>query len=90
MSELITYDEWRIALDRAVHAEYEKPEDGGWKKSEQLATEWGKSKTATTMMLSRLVKAGLWEMRSFRVLGGKKFMPTPHYRPIPKKKPSKK
>lgn len=55
----------------------------GWKTSEQLVDEWGKSRTTVLAMLRGLLRKKKWKVQTFRVVHlGRSSYPTPHYLPI--------
>lgn len=56
----------------------------GWQTAQQLADECGKSLPRTSEILRSGMRAGLVEVRTFRIRAGNKVYPVPHYRRIGK------
>lgn len=52
----------------------------GWQTAQQLADESGKSLARTSEVLRQAIRAGLVEVRTFRIRAGNKVYPVPHYR----------
>jgi hypothetical protein len=60
-----------------------EPVPGGFKTSAQWAKKWGMTTNGAGIVLQRSVKAGVMEMKKFRVpTEGRGNYPTPHYREI--------
>lgn len=55
----------------------------GWQTAQQLADECGKSLPRTSEILRAAIRAGLVEVRTFRIRAGNKVYPVPHYRRVP-------
>lgn len=55
----------------------------GWQTAQQLADECGKSLPRTSEILRAGMRAGLVEVRTFRIRAGNKVYPVPHYRRKP-------
>lgn len=56
----------------------------GWQTAQQLANECGKSLARTSEILRAGMRAGMVEVRTFRIRAGNKVYPVPHYRRIGK------
>lgn len=52
----------------------------GWQTAQQLADESGKSLARTSEVLRQAIRAGLVEVRTFRIRTSGKVYPVPHYR----------
>lgn len=52
----------------------------GWQTAQQLCDETGKSLPRVSEILRTGVRAGLVEVRTFRIRAGNKVYPVPHYR----------
>ena len=54
----------------------------GWQTAQQLADDSGKSLPRTSEILRAGVRAGMVEVRTFRIRSGSKVYPVPHYRKV--------
>ena len=79
--------EWAIALQKHLLEGIDPPPDG-WKTVRQIAQEIGKTKGYASKIIFRLLKLGLAEKKSYRVLipKSKTGRMIPHYRLLPKAK----
>lgn len=57
----------------------------GWLTSRQMADEMGLSVSRTQDIAREQVRSGWLEKRNFRIQVGERVLPTPHYRPAPKR-----
>lgn len=57
----------------------------GWLTSRQMADEMGLSVSRTQDIAREQVRSGWLEKRNFRIRVGERVLPTPHYRPAPKR-----
>jgi len=66
-----------------------EPVPGGFKTAAQWAVMWGMTTNGAGIILQRSVKAGVMEMKKFRIhTNGRGNYPTPHYREIKTSKSS--
>ena len=57
----------------------------GWLTSRQMAQEMGKAPSTVSHIIAEQVRSGWLEKRNFRIQVGERVLPTPHYRPAPKR-----
>lgn len=77
-----------LAWAQAIESMMKNKEDRvppGWRTTTQLATQMGYCEEMAKIKCKELVKAGLAEVREFRVRWGKMIRARPHYRLISKK-----
>lgn len=70
---------WAKALESLMRAK-EDVVPPGWRTASQLAAQMGYCEEMAKLKCKELVKAGLAEVRDFRVRWGKMIRPRPHYR----------
>ena len=76
-SEQLEASAWAAAFETTITPE-EVP--AGWHTLRHIAAKLGKAESTIGAHLSRVVREGKAEVKSFRILTGKVVRPVPHYR----------
>lgn len=71
-------NDWLSVLAAGQHTPEVVPH--GWKTTDQVAQETGKSASTTRLMLKNAMSKGLVDCQKFRIMTGDKRYPVPHYR----------